>query len=148
MKALELQLDCMYSTFMEKVNLDPLIVTPNDEGLTFFNKDDGAFTLSPPSQGECKLVLQSVHWDDKYDGLVVRTSISYSVALKMKEDYLFGIEKLSLIKNLLLGKAAKHVNLEKCERVSFMRPGKDASFLRELENSAGYEVRLYIQKEK
>jgi hypothetical protein len=138
----------MFGNLFEKIN-EPVIVKDDDilSGVTFFQDDDGAFTLNSPSYfikypTENKLEISKNH-----DGFIIRTCISYQNAILFCNDYMEGIQKLSIIKNHILYKASKLVDLKECSLVTFKRPNVSGVF-RERDNAAGFELRLYVKKEE
>lgn len=141
------QLDAMYGNLFEKIN-EPVIIKDDDmlSGITFFQDTDEAFMLNSPSLF-IKYPQNKLEISTKHDGFIIRTCISYNNALLFCNDYIEGIQKLSIIKNHMLVKAANLVDLKECSLVTFKRP-KVFGVFRELDNTAGFEIRLYVKKQE
>lgn len=122
--------------------------------VTFIPQELEPFTLNPVQSGDMKTITPDVKINsDKYSGFVVRSIIGYALMVRLVNDNNFGAGCLSLsnIINAMLCTAAEYVDLNSYLKdtllITFEHPweNKNAkSIFRELEDNAGYEIRLFI----
>lgn len=119
--------------------------------------DDGnTFRLNPPLGGSfIEPEFGSLIKDGK--GLLMRVPIGYGVMSKIDNDFTLGCLIFSYIINTMVSEAFKYKKdkLDTFKVITFNRPARKNSFLQELESknlfltemeeSAGYELRLYVE---
>jgi hypothetical protein len=139
-------LDLMYRSVFENINREPLhFVDSLNDGITFFNDADGAFSLNEPASGP-RFVYPFQNYNEFSAGFIIRTVISYAECSKFNKDYFYGLETLIILKNHLLAKAASFAKLKECKKITFKRP--NGSIFGDTEGYAGFEIRLYVELEK
>ncbi len=118
------------------------------EGMTGFNSDEqGAFSLNAPIAGVLRDLLGSpglaLELQPTGDRFILRGVVGYALAVRILGDVgIFTLSISSLI-NGMLGAAYK-VYGPRIVKLTFDRPGlAPEQYFIELENTAGYEVRLY-----
>lgn len=114
------------------------------EGFTLIpKKQPDAFTLVGPIAGQIKDPRNSnpiVSLEDQ-DSFILRTVIGTSMAKELQTNFPLGVLSLSgVINAAVTGAYLQYGN--KIERITFKRPGEKGYF-RELENHAGFELRLF-----
>lgn len=138
------QLNLMYGSFLDARHT-PVNYSLPDDGITLENHTVDAFELQAPIAGSIRMVRTDSPTDK--DMGVVRVAMGFYSASKMEKDFSLGVYHLSLLKNMALSVAAKYFDLDSCEIVTFKLPGTN-NYFRELENTAGIELRLFISKTK
>lgn len=99
----------------------------------------GFLTDAPPGK--------SSHLKEAYRGVIIRASIGYAAASRIEDNFGLGCLIISNLINVMLYEASKYKahTFDKFKLITFQRPGQINSFFQELESSAGYELRLYIE---
>lgn len=141
------KLDMMYGQLLHKINGPPAQVVDSDiiSGVTFFMNTDDAFSLNEPSLF-LKLPQKKLELSPKNDGFIIRTVISYELASRISKDYDEGVEKVIIIKNHLLCKAATLIDFLDYD-LTFARPN-NSGYFRDMDDRAALELRLYVKKKK
>ena len=99
----------------------------------------GFLTTHPPGD------LIEVRKD--HSGVILRGMLSYAAAARIENNFGLGCLVLSQLINAMLYEAYRYHPhmLSDFKKITFDRPDIKNSFFRELENLAGYELRLYIE---
>lgn len=131
------QLNAMYGSFLSRKCIP---VEYSGGHVQEFNPTELAVTLDEPT-----IIVTEIKRDDpaKYDNAITRVIVGYRAASEMSNDYLYGIETLSHLKNYLYTLVAKKYDLNECT-ATLLRP--NGKYFDELDNYAGYELRLFIKR--
>jgi hypothetical protein len=128
----------------------PFEYTGLTEGMTGFNSHgQDAFGLNPPIAGRWVEARQEpgIDIDEQPvgDRFILRTIIGYAMAAQSTQNsQIFYLRVANLINSMMI--AAYKVYGSRILRLTFDRPvpdGLSQEYFRELEHSAGYELRLY-----
>ncbi len=112
-----------------------------DESVTIQPLKGDAFSLSAAS-GYTKGIIAGPTISN---GAIVRAIIPYMQVARMKDNSTLRLFYFSILLNSMLASATKTIGTLNTRNITIKRPGfGNADFLRELENTAGYEFRLYI----
>lgn len=135
-----------YAFLFENADYEPLDIETN--GVTQIpSSTQDAFALNSPftkSRLKSKVEINK----DMYSGVLIRSVIPYSTMCGILNDFPRACFVFSNYMNSMLVKAEMYHN-GKYETLTFKRPGTTNDYLREMENAAGYELRLYVNwKEK
>jgi hypothetical protein len=122
----------------------PLEWTHLGQGITCYSRSDEAFSLNPPIAGITLAVSNHPGlFKPTGDGFVLRTILGYAAACRYLENQAAGnLGVANLINSMLI--AVYKTYGTSIQNVTFKRPGTEsADYFRELDNSAGLELRLY-----
>lgn len=117
------------------------------EGITSWESNtQQAFALNPPVAG-ANIDLRGspgleINLQPEGDRFILRTVIGYAMAAQCGASPVVFALRLSNLINAMVGAAYK-VYGPRIQRVTFRRPREGRDYFRELEHTAGYEVRLY-----
>lgn len=146
-------------SFAESLNshIEPLLQAVNDgyvpieyvgltEGFTGFDSQTpDAFLLNPPVAGMVRDLRThpgiALELQPEGDRFILRAVFGYSLAARFINQPYWGILGLSNIINYMVSSAYK-VYGPRVQKLTFNRPGFGPN-ISELENNAGYEIRLY-----
>ncbi|HLX55144.1 MAG TPA: hypothetical protein VKR58_14455 [Aquella sp.] len=129
-------------------NLDLSEIKPatfhGDESVTLIPEGtDGAFNLNPVTAGHIKNIETGAK---NNQGAICRSCIGYSFASKLEtHPELFNFQ-FSLAINSMLGSLTRYLGDLSMRKVTAFRPGQGDIVFRDLENSAAYEFRIYVEK--
>lgn len=132
----------MFGHFMD-MKFEPLNVKLGDNPVTPYRNSQDAFILNSPISGSTRSVKTDFELDA--DGGIIRAVFGFELATKMVENFLFGIFILSIFKNEMLIKMSEKFDVSKNE---WTFKFANNTYFRELENSAGFEIRLHLTKRK
>lgn len=138
---LKQQLNTIYADLLKS---KPLIVEYklNNSIITFGPKNVEAIALKPASALTALKVIPVVKVDSDFG--LIRVNFGYSSAAMMVDNFTLGVQHLSIIKNLMEVELAKYFNPEEYE-FSFERPGRQNEFFIEMDDYAGFELRLFCK---
>jgi hypothetical protein len=112
---------------------------------TFSSQGDDAIALNPPIAGQHVSLINEPGIDVQPDGdrFILRSVIGYAMAARyLSNPAVFSLNMINLINHMT--SAAYKFYGPRIIKLKFDRPGQDNfDYLRELQNSAGYEIRLY-----
>lgn len=115
-------------------------------GVTRMPRKEEAFMLLHPVVGSVLTPVKVEADTTNYTGVVVRSIVPYKALFQMSTNFPLGCFILSNHINAMLLAAAKVGPIDhSVEVISFQRPGRENEFLRDMENNAGCELRLYVK---
>lgn len=117
------------------------------DGMTGYNSQgQDAFALNPPIAGAWKDLRSesgiNIELQPEGDRFILRGVIGYAMAASHINNPGHFTLKISTLINGMVGAAYK-VYGPRVQKLTFGRPPHNDTYFRELENSAGYEIRLY-----
>lgn len=138
----------LYGDFLE-LKVDPtLLQDVGMGGMTIVSANSDAFRLEPSVAGRSVSIIPPK--DNGIDEIgVVRQFIGLAFMSRILDNPLLGYHELALLKNSMLAQAAKHFNFHSITgqyQWTFKLP--NGKFCKDLEELAGYELRLYICRPK
>ena len=113
---------------------------PNQADAFKLDEIKAGFLTSPLPRKEC-------HLKDVYKGVIIRACMGYAMSTRIEDNFGLGCLHISNLINAMLYEASKYKihHLDTFKVVTFKRPVGTNSFFNELESSAGYELRLFIE---
>lgn len=136
-----------YFDQVEENNYIPVEYLRFPEGFTgFFSNREDAYALNPPIAGWAKDLRVEPGMDVENqpvgDRFILRSIMGYAMAARVGSNLpLFTLQLSNLINGMVSG--AYKVYGPRIQRLSFRRPNQPTAYFREIENNAGYEIRLY-----
>jgi len=116
------------------------------KSLTVIPIDSDIFQLNPP-HGGCftEPIFGSFKKEGK--GLIIRVPVGYTKMIQIEKDFTLGCLVISHLINSMLSIAYKYRknDFDQFKTLTFDRPGMKNSFFQEMESSAGFQLRLFVE---
>lgn len=125
--------------------LEPFETTGKDTSFTILPPDVDAVTLQDLKAG-MTLNIQSLSLTS--NAAISRSIIGYSLAMKIVANPRLFNFYFTMLLNSNLTTLKKYVGSLVFRKVTVHRPGSDKIVFREIENSSGFELRVYVEKVK
>ena len=116
-----------------------------EAGTTRVPKKEGAFNLNPPISGK---IIDKVFTENPQEGIILRSVIGHYTMSRLLDNPKEVKNILSILVKSMILSLEKELgfspdNLNYGKYGFFKLPGKNQVYFREMENFAGYELRLY-----
>jgi hypothetical protein len=136
-------------TFLGGLDLAELVPVyyAQPESITIFSNNEGAFDLASPNSGSMRFLQPTTVSNN---GAIVNKVVSYSWAARIANDSQgyskFAYDMALIVNNMLLTATNELGYLGGLDprTVTFGRPGNMREYFRDMEHTAGFELRLYI----
>lgn len=146
------QINTQYSFLFEAAcenNFTPKKFHENKMSYTLIPNEAEAFMINPPTAGFLTDAPPGdlIEVKKTHRGAIFRVVVGYHVMSKIENNYALGCLYLSTLINSMLYEANrfKMHSLDGFKKITFQRPYKKDAFFNEMENSAGFELRLHIE---
>ena len=129
---------------LKKLRLVNVEFTSSGEnGITFAKSGDDTFMLNAPIACKAVEVRPDGSLLENTGQILLRSVISYTVIQDLISGGLSGYLNFIQVITGMLKTVAAVVDFNQCKKITFNR--RNGDYLRELENQAGYEIRLYVE---
>ena len=138
------QLNIMYGSML-RGNVKFSMTIP-EGSITKVKATQDAFSLMPPAPAILNKINVVEGKQDLDTQIICRVIIGLSDAIAIKNNFLHGIQYLSVLKHEMIKKIINETGYPDYKIFTFERPGNPDRFFNEQENCAGIEIRLYAAK--
>ncbi len=142
------RLACNYLQGLHLADLKPVIFN-GDVSVTIIPDDGDAFNLNPVSAGHTKFIESNAK---NNQGAVARIYIGYTQACRMAMNPATFNFNFSMALNACLASLTRYMGDLSMREVTVERPGPSkigqANVFSDVENSAAYEIRVYLKAKK